>query len=461
MRPGANLYTNSVVALDYRTGKLAWYAQQTPHDTHDWDTAAAPTLYSQDGRDYMVAGDKGGYVYLYDRKTHKLIARTEVSPRENVEAPITPQGTHHCPGIIGGVQWNGAAYAPPQRLLYVNSVHWCGTTALTESRYVAGSAYTGARHTWDPVEQAKGFTRALDAASGKIVWTREVQDPDGRGAHADGRRRGVHRRPRRLVPGARRQVGRDPLPVQHRRGGRGRSLHLRDRRPPVRGPDQRQRLADRLEDHGRRDGGGVRPAQAVKRLGLSARRSVALRRSGVRGGPRAGIRGHRRARRAGVAQAAAREGYPLRSHVLYEVRDARAADPADGAVDAIVVATPLERTRHAAYIAAYSGRPSPPAQAYAEARPAAWQLAIVVFAHGADEADEAFARAFRPRPSRSPGEAAADGPARRQRDLRGRLPAGVAPSLPQVATITYRFDLSALRDAGTTYGTPSPARRDG
>jgi len=177
MRPGANLYTNSVVALDYRTGKLAWYAQQTPHDTHDWDTAAAPTLYSQDGRDYMVAGDKGGYVYLYDRKTHKLIAKTEVSPHENVDAPITPQGTHHCPGIIGGVQWNGAAYAPPQRLFYVNSVHWCGTTALTESRYVAGSSYTGARHTWDPVVQAKGFTRALDAATGKVVWTRESKTP--------------------------------------------------------------------------------------------------------------------------------------------------------------------------------------------------------------------------------------------------------------------------------------------
>jgi alcohol dehydrogenase (cytochrome c) len=177
MRPGDNLFTNSVVALDYRTGRLGWYAQQAPHDIHDWDTAAAPVLYEQDGRSYMAVANKGGWAFLYDRNTHKLIAKTEVSPHENVDVPLTPEGVHHCPGIVGGVQWNGTAYSPREKLLYVNSVHWCGTTRLTETRYIAGSSYTGAKHVWDPVAQARGFTHAIDAATGRIVWKRELPTP--------------------------------------------------------------------------------------------------------------------------------------------------------------------------------------------------------------------------------------------------------------------------------------------
>ncbi len=177
MRPGDNLYTNSVVALDIKTGKLNWHAQQVPHDIHDWDTAAAPALYEQDGRRFMSVGNKGGWIYIYDRDTKKLVAQTAVSPHENIDTPMTTKGKHHCPGIVGGVQWNGTAYAPPQKTLFVNSVHWCGTTRLTESRYVEGSSYFGGDHTWDPVETAKGWTRALDAATGKILWSRESKTP--------------------------------------------------------------------------------------------------------------------------------------------------------------------------------------------------------------------------------------------------------------------------------------------
>lgn len=177
MRPGANLYTNSVVALDYRTGKLAWYAQQVPHDVHDWDTAAAPALYRQGKRDYLAVANKGGWAYIYDRDSHRLIARIEISRHENADAPLTPEGVHHCPGITGGALWNGTAYSPAEKALYVNSVNWCGTTRLTETRYVAGSSYTGARHTWDPADQARGVTTAIDAATGRIVWRQEFPTP--------------------------------------------------------------------------------------------------------------------------------------------------------------------------------------------------------------------------------------------------------------------------------------------
>jgi hypothetical protein len=58
LRPGDNLYTDSVIVLDADTGKLRWYVQQNPHDTHDWDTAAAPTIFEQDGRSFMAVGSK-------------------------------------------------------------------------------------------------------------------------------------------------------------------------------------------------------------------------------------------------------------------------------------------------------------------------------------------------------------------------------------------------------------------
>ncbi|WP_156680426.1 PQQ-binding-like beta-propeller repeat protein [Sphingomonas profundi] len=177
LRPGDNLFTDSVVVVDYKTGKLKWWAQQVPHDIHDWDTAASPIVYDQGGKGYMAVANKGGWVYIYDRKTHRLVAKTEVSPHENIDTPITPEGVHHCPGIVGGVQWNGTAYSPKQKRLYVNSVNWCGTTRLSESRYIEGSSYFGGDHTWDPVETAKGWTKALDAATGKEMWSREARTP--------------------------------------------------------------------------------------------------------------------------------------------------------------------------------------------------------------------------------------------------------------------------------------------
>lgn len=177
LRPGANLYTNSVVALDYRTGSLRWYVQQIPHDVHDFDTAAAPVLYESNGEQRMAVGSKDGQLYLYRRDTQVLLARAEVSPRRNLEMPIGLDGTYHCPGYNGGVQWHGPGYSPTADLLIVNSIHWCGTTRIVEDRYVRGSLYLGGVQTPDPPESARGFTHAIDARTGQIRWARESQTP--------------------------------------------------------------------------------------------------------------------------------------------------------------------------------------------------------------------------------------------------------------------------------------------
>jgi PQQ-dependent dehydrogenase (methanol/ethanol family) len=169
-RPGANLFTDSVVAVDMQTGKLAWYVQQVPHDIHDWDTVAAPTLFEQDGRKYLAVGNKEGYLYLYDRTTHQLLSRSEVTEHSNTNDEITAAGVHVCPGWLGGVEWNGAAYSPSEKMLFINSVHLCGIYKKAEEPFTEGAPYYGGEFIADPLGAAYGWTRGFDAASGHPVW---------------------------------------------------------------------------------------------------------------------------------------------------------------------------------------------------------------------------------------------------------------------------------------------------
>jgi alcohol dehydrogenase (cytochrome c) len=67
VRPGDDLFSDAVVALDADSGQLRWYAQQLSHDVHDWDTAAPPVLYAAGGRNFLGVATKAGWLYLYDR----------------------------------------------------------------------------------------------------------------------------------------------------------------------------------------------------------------------------------------------------------------------------------------------------------------------------------------------------------------------------------------------------------
>ena len=175
-RSGDNLYTDSVVVLDADSGHLIWYAQQNPHDVHDWDTAAAPVIYEQNGRALMAVATKDGHLYMYDRTRHDLIARAEVSLQINVTQPFsTTSSTRFCPGAMGGVEWNGPAYDPGNRLLFVNSVDWCTTVTLMEKPSPA--IPWGASAVQDPIAQARGSLRAFDAANGRPRWTYAADVP--------------------------------------------------------------------------------------------------------------------------------------------------------------------------------------------------------------------------------------------------------------------------------------------
>jgi len=175
LRPGANLYTNSLVALDVHSGKLLWYEQLVPSDFHDWDlTQVSPLIRAEVGgseRDLVFASGKDGLLRAVDRTTHERLWETPVTTRRNVDAPLTPEGTVACPGILGGVEWNGPSYDPGTGLLFVPAVDWCwkfATLPEDSVRVVPGEMYLGGTAT--PTPDATGWLTAVNVHDGSVRW---------------------------------------------------------------------------------------------------------------------------------------------------------------------------------------------------------------------------------------------------------------------------------------------------
>jgi alcohol dehydrogenase (cytochrome c) len=177
-RPGDNLFTDSVVALDVKTGKLAWYVQQVPHDTHDWDTAAAPAIYELNGKSYMAVASKDGYLHVYDRKTHKEVYKSEtMGPRVNVDDATSSydKPVKTCPGGTG--QWNGAGYSPKTRMLFVGTQYRCTTVQKVQPQYVPGQSYLAGKVSHPDELDTTGFIRGFDAQTGAMAWSYQDKQP--------------------------------------------------------------------------------------------------------------------------------------------------------------------------------------------------------------------------------------------------------------------------------------------
>lgn len=178
-RPGTNLHAYSVVALDLATGALRHAWQLLPHDVHDWDVAAAPLLLTTArGTPTVAVAGKDGHTYGLAMDGTQRFA-TPVTTLLNTTAPLTAAGTRFCPGVQGGTEWNGPAYAPTTNLLYVGAVDWCTTVQVEPPAAVAGKygiPWTGSAHLFapfgkmDPREQGRGWLTALDADDGAVRW---------------------------------------------------------------------------------------------------------------------------------------------------------------------------------------------------------------------------------------------------------------------------------------------------
>ncbi len=187
-RLGDNLYTDSIVALDPKTGKLKWYFQFTPHDVHDFDAMAPPSLidatWQGKPRKLMVQANRNGFFYVLDRTngkflfgrpfTTKLTWATGLTPEGRpIVAPghdPTHQGTLVCPWLNGATNWYSASWNPLTSLYYVQTNDKCGIFTRTDMQYEPGHGYMGGSFSGDPADPGQRILRAIDIHTGKPAW---------------------------------------------------------------------------------------------------------------------------------------------------------------------------------------------------------------------------------------------------------------------------------------------------
>jgi len=182
VRPGDNLYTNSIVAVDLKTGKHRWHLQTIPHDVWDLDAASPVVLADVRGQDGQTVpavahAGKTGWVYVVDRATGKPIRRSDAFvPQANMFVQPTREGKRMLPGANGGSEWSPAAYSPQTGYLYVLGLHQPMLyKARSQERQPPalwlGGAFVGTG------EPQYGLFSAVDLNTGKVVWQKRVKDP--------------------------------------------------------------------------------------------------------------------------------------------------------------------------------------------------------------------------------------------------------------------------------------------
>jgi alcohol dehydrogenase (cytochrome c) len=186
-RPGANLYTSSIVALEIETGKLAWYYQAIPHDQRDYDlTHVSPvfqTMISGRNRTVIALTGKDGLLRVLDRDSRQLVYSVPFTTRKNTEGLVRDTFVDICPAMNGGHEWNGSAYDPRSNVLFVPATDWCGRVRMNETApkleedNTKGPYFFGGDGNFSPWSETSGWLTAFDASTGKEKWKYHAAKP--------------------------------------------------------------------------------------------------------------------------------------------------------------------------------------------------------------------------------------------------------------------------------------------
>jgi alcohol dehydrogenase (cytochrome c) len=186
-RPGDDLYTACVLAIDAATGKLKWYFQFTPHDLYDYDANETPVLLDTEEngvvRHLLVQADRNGFFYVLDRTDGKFLRATPFVEKLNwakgVDAsgrPIpsgripTADGTYICPGVVGATNWFSPSYNPSTGLFYVMALEGCNTYFANPRKFAKGETYYNTGTKVPAGERFQKTLLALSVADGKPAW---------------------------------------------------------------------------------------------------------------------------------------------------------------------------------------------------------------------------------------------------------------------------------------------------
>jgi alcohol dehydrogenase (cytochrome c) len=186
-RPGDDLYTDCVLALDPDTGKLKWYFQFTPHDLYDYDATETPVLvdgtYQGQPRKLLVEANRNGFLYILDRTDGKFLSAVPFVEKLNWAKSIdaqgrpvrtgvipTAEGTRVCPGFSGATNWYSPSYNPDTKLFYFLASENCTVFLMHAEKFKVGQMYysTGAKQS--PGDGVKKILVAFELGADKATW---------------------------------------------------------------------------------------------------------------------------------------------------------------------------------------------------------------------------------------------------------------------------------------------------
>jgi alcohol dehydrogenase (cytochrome c) len=186
-RPGDDLYTACVLALNPNTGALKWYFQFTPHDLYDYDATETPVLLSAEVngrmRDLLVQANRNGFLYVLDRTDGEFLKATpfvtkldwakgiDTSGRPILSGKIpTAEGTQICPSIDGATNWFSPSYNPVTGLFYFMALESCSVFFAHPQAFVQGQTFYDTGTKLAPDDHAQKVLLAYSVPDGKIVW---------------------------------------------------------------------------------------------------------------------------------------------------------------------------------------------------------------------------------------------------------------------------------------------------
>jgi alcohol dehydrogenase (cytochrome c) len=191
-REGINLYTDSVVVLDAKTGDFKSNFKVVPKDWHDYDVSSPPILLqTMGGRQIMSVSPKDGHLRAYDLASNELLYRVPVTTIENDGTSFSVgQNVHFCPGPVGGNEWNTPGYDPSTNLVITGTVDWCDTVRIQDDKKLAavavGQPFTGIAYL-NPINLFgkesstdgywAGWIYATDADTGLWKWRAKSNYP--------------------------------------------------------------------------------------------------------------------------------------------------------------------------------------------------------------------------------------------------------------------------------------------
>ena len=195
-RGGDNLYSDSVLALDPKTGKLKWHFQFTPHDVWDYDAMETPALvdatWKGQPRKLLVQVNRNGFFYVLDRIDGTFLFGTKYAKNVTWASGLTPEGRpirvpnmeptlegqRVCPSLEGSSNWYSTSFNPATGLYYVQTNDKCGIFTKVPMEWAAGKGFMGGSFVQAPGEPPRRVLRAIDIQTGRISWELPQVGPD-------------------------------------------------------------------------------------------------------------------------------------------------------------------------------------------------------------------------------------------------------------------------------------------